>query len=208
MIFLLLGLSAVFAFKQETQLYVYSRGIFAPSEVPQFEIYSYNDFSKLEVTVNRVLDPLGLLRLKPNEGYSALKIPNGIKTVVVRRETVQMDRRYDSVKLGKLEAGLYLIGFAAGQSKGVGIALVTDLGMVVKRTDGNVNVLTVNRNNGQRKTATVYGIEGSKQTQLRTDNNGLGKLKLISDKGGLIVANSGNSWAISRSWWQSYGVEK
>ena len=140
MLLLLLGISVVFAFRQETQLYVYSRGIFAPTEIPQFEVYSYNDFGKLEVTVNRVLDPLALLHLKPNEGYSALKIPSGIKTVVVRRETVQMDRRYDSVKLGKLEAGLYLIGFAAGQSKGVGIALVTDLGMVVKRTDGNVSV--------------------------------------------------------------------
>ncbi len=205
---LLLGISVVFAFKQANPLYVYSRGIFLPSEDPAFELYSYTDVTKVDITVNRVLDPLALLRLKPNEGYSSLKIPEGIKTVVVRRDSVQLDRRYDEIKIGKLEPGLYLIGFAAGQSKGVGIALVTDLGMVVKRSDTKVSVLTVNRSNGQRNTASVFAIEGSKQSQVKTDSNGLGKLVLASDKGGLIIANSGNNWALSRSWWQSYGVEK
>ncbi len=208
MLVLLLGISAVFALKDANPLYIYSRGIFLPSENPQFEIYSYSDVKKIDFTINRVLDPLALLRLKPNEGYSTLKIPENVKTVVVRRDSAQLDQRYDQVKIGKLEPGLYLIGFSAGQSKGVGIALVTELGMVVKRSDSKVNVLTVNRSNGQRKAASVFAIEGNKQTQIKTDSNGLGKLELSSDKGGLIVANAGNNWALSRSWWQSYGVEK
>ncbi len=206
----LLGLSAAFVWAQrDSQLWVYSRGIFLPTDDLRFELYSYGaDPSEITVNYNKVTDPLALLRLKPNDGYSAIKIPENIKTTLVKRSNVKMDRNYGQVNLGKLESGLYLLGFASGNAKGIGIALVTDLGILVKRADKNVSVLSVNRVNGQRRSATVYGIEGNNAQQIRTDVNGLGKLSPSSDKNGLVVANSGNNWAVSRSWWQSYGLEK
>jgi alpha-2-macroglobulin len=206
----LVVLSAAFGWAQQNQqLYVYSRGIFLPSDDLRFDLYSYGaDPSEISVTYNKVLEPFELLRLKPNDGYSAIKIPENVKTSVLKRNTVKMDRNYGQVNLGKLAPGLYLLGFSAGQAKGIGIALVTDLGMIVKRADKNISMLTVNRVNGQRRSATVYGIDAANTKQIRTDTNGLGKLVLSTDKNGLIVANSGNSWAVSRSWWQSYGVEK
>ncbi len=207
---MLLCLSAVFVWAQSNQqLYVYSRGIFLPSEEIKFELYSYGtEPQEVIVTYNKVLEPLALLKLKPNDSYSAIKIPADIKTEVVKRSTVKINRNYGQVNIGKLPAGVYLIGFSAGQAKGLGIALVTDLSVVVKRADKNVSVLTVNRGNGQRRSASVYGIDGSNLQQIRTDTNGLGKLNPSSDKNGLVVANNGNNWAVSRSWWQSYGVEK
>jgi alpha-2-macroglobulin len=206
----LLSLGAAFVWAQPNQaLYVYSRGIFLPSEDLRFDLYSYGaDAGEINVTYNKVLEPLELLRLKPNSGYSAIKIPENIKTSVVKRSTVKQDRNYGQVNLGKLTPGLYLLGFSAGQAKGVGIALVTELGMMVKRADKNVSVLTVNRGNGQRRMSTVYGIDGTNAKQIQTDVNGLGKLVLSTDKNGVIVANSGANWAVSRSWWQSYGVER
>ncbi len=207
---IVLAIGAVFVWaKQNSELYVYSRGLFLPSENVQFELYAYNvDPTEVQVTFNKVLEPLDLLRLKPNDGYSAIKIPDNVKTQVVKRSTVKIDRNYGTANLGKLEAGLYLIGFSAGNTKGLGIALVSDLGVVVKRADKNVSVFTVNRGNGQRKQAMVYGIEGSSEKSVRSDSNGLAKLVLSSDKNGLIVANSGDNWAVSRSWWQSYAVQK
>ncbi len=206
----LLSLSAAFVWAQQNQaLYVYSRGIFLPSDDLRFDLYSYGaDPSEISVTYNKVLEPLDLLRLKSNDGYTAIKIPEGLKTSVVKRSSVKLDRNYGQVNLGKLSPGLYLLGFSAGQAKGVGIALVTDLGMLVKRADKNVTVLTVNRVNGQRRNAAVYGIDGTNAKQIQTDSNGLGKLVLYTDKNGVIVANSGANWAVSRSWWQSYGVER
>ena len=210
MLAVLLALSVAFVWAQpNNQIYVYSRGIFLPSQDLTFDLYAYdNNLSEVAVTFNKVLEPLGLLKLKPNDGYSVIKIPEGIKTTVVKRSTVKLNRNYDQINLGKLEAGLYLLGFSSGAAKGVGIALVTDLGMMVKRADKNVSVFTVNRANGQRRSATVYGIDGAKQTELKTDSNGLGKLMFSTDKNGLVLANSGANWAVSRSWWQSYGVEK
>ena len=41
--------------------------------------------------------------------------------------------------------------------------------------------------NGQRKTANVFAIEGAKQTQVKTDSNGLGKLERVRSESGLPV---------------------
>jgi alpha-2-macroglobulin len=204
-----LGLGAAFVWAQpNNQFWVYSRGIFSPSEDLRFDLYSYNNVGDISVTFNKVLEPIELLRLKSNDGYSAIKVPENIKTTVVKRTTVRPDRQYGEISLGKIEAGLYLIGFSSGQTKGVGIALVTDLGMQIKRADKNVSVFTVNRTTGQRRSATMYNVEDKDLRQSRTDTNGLGKLTLSSPKIGVIIANSGNNWAVSRSWWQSYAVEK
>ncbi|MFN3267141.1 MAG: alpha-2-macroglobulin family protein, partial [Deinococcales bacterium] len=201
------GVAFVWA-QPQNQIYVYSRGIFSPSEELRFELYTYGNIGDIAVTFNKVLEPLELLRLKPNDGYSAIKIPANIKTSLFKRTTVRQDRQYGQLNLGRIEAGLYLIGFSSGQAKGVGIALVTDLGMQIKRADKSVSVFTVNRSTGQRRSAAVYNADGNTLQQIRTDANGLGKLGLGSAKVGVMIANAGNNWAVSRAWWQSYAVEK
>ncbi len=204
----LMGLCALVVFAQrEPELWVYSRGIFSPSENPVFNVYSSPPLKSAQVTVNRVEDPLAVLRGKP-EGYGALKLPESIKLTPIKRETIDLERNQYQVKIGKLEPGLYLIGFASGSAKGLAIALVTDLGIIVKRTGKDANVLSVNRVNGQKRTATLYATQGTKQSSVKTNSSGLAKVVMFSETGGVIVANSGSSWAVSKAWWQTYAVEK
>ncbi|MGH9897328.1 MAG: hypothetical protein ACRD63_06055, partial [Pyrinomonadaceae bacterium] len=113
--------------------------------------------------------------------YARVKFLNPDQLVSSWREQLPpLDYEYDSriVKLGKREAGVYLIDAVNGDLHAYTIALVTDLAMVSKTSPlGDMTVFAVDRKTGAPRAGATIEAFKRNQTLLKgaTDQNGIFK---------------------------------
>ncbi len=64
-----------------------------------------------------------------------------------------------------------------------------------------LQVFSIDRITGQKRTAKIFAVDGAKQTESSTDSSGLGKVRLFDNTKGIIVAQAGESWTMSTTGW-------
>jgi alpha-2-macroglobulin len=139
------------------------------------------------------------------------KIPNGTKTTLVRNFSRRLKGGYDSLNMGKPGNGVYVLRASQGNASSNTLVMVSDLGMVVKRgLDINKMqgvIYTANRYSGQPRASKVWFLQNRGAVPGRTDADGLYRYSGIArDQNPTVLAQSGNSWAISGMDWNGYAA--
>lgn len=145
--------------------------------------------------LEKVLDPAAFFRQAGDPHKPTL--PANLPTQLVK--TVRINE--NGLNLGRLPSGVYLLR----QGKVGTVVLVTRLGLVVKRDPSSALVYTADRQTGQVRDAQVWAI---KTSQAARSTGGVAKFAGSLNKEQIILARSGDDWALSGSRWNSYATPK
>ena len=170
-------------------------GVFQGGQPVRVEVYAP---AGTVFSVRRVLDPLALFAASPDPHGPRLT-PN-IKTQAIRSVTLR--RRDNTLNLGVLPSGVYVIG----TGKLAAVVMVSKLGLVVKRDQTQALTYTAERESGQTRAAQVWPLGGA---PVSASAEGIArfmkKASANSDKE-IYLARFGDDWAISGANWNSYAA--
>jgi alpha-2-macroglobulin len=184
-------------------------GIYLPTQnvTPSLEVPKPG---VVQLRLERVLDPATLFANLENPHIP--KVPNGTKTTLVRAFNRRFrEGGYTSINLGRPGNGVYVLRASQGNASSNTLVMVSDLGLVVKRgLDINKQqgvIYTANRYSGQPRESRVWFLQNRGAIPGRTDGEGLFRYSGIArDQNPTVLAQSGNSWAISGMDWNGYAA--
>jgi alpha-2-macroglobulin len=205
----LAGIGALFAVTAlaDTGPITLSSGIFSPTQNVSI-YYESPDSALVRFELAKIQNPLEVFAA--SKELSKPIIPANTKMQRIKRFSKQSDGGYNELSLGKLPAGIYALTASSKNKSAASLLVVSNLGLVVKRSDSEVLTYTADKSSTRPKPAMIYLWKGGKISSLgqnRSDSQGLWRSKLGRDEQVSFLARSGDSWAISNSSWNSYSEE-
>ena len=195
---LAIALSVTVAQSQSRGAVVYSR-LFTPLENASIEYYS-DAISDIDFSLEKLLEPQTvLLGVKD---WRTPNVPENTRSTVVKRivKKYDGDYGYGTVQFGRLEAGVYTVRARQGNTQSRSLLIVSSLGLIVKRSDSEALVWTVDSLTGRPVKARVYALEeGKPASGVIADASGLLRSKLSDKDRRTFLAQFGDSWALSGS---------
>lgn len=145
--------------------------------------------------LERVADPAALLTSTANP--SRPQLPPGLVT----RTVGSYRPSGGELQLGRLPSGVYLVR----QGQAGAVVVVSRLGLVVKRDRASALVYSADRQSGQTRDALIWALG---QGGAQRSSGGLTKFSRSLAASQVFVARSGEDWAVSGSYWNSYAAPK
>ncbi len=170
----------------------------------------------LEYEVSRP-KTLKIFRVGNPEKLLALGGPRDLKDTdqlqLKRVKTIQIGgvKRYASVKVGKLEPGLYLAQVGDAVTGKALLILVTDLGLVVKYDGDEMLTYTADMRSSKARPSVVYLMQkGNQVIKVPSSEQGVTRFKtpLGGKENVYVAAKSGNEWVFSSSYVNTWNQEK
>jgi uncharacterized protein YfaS (alpha-2-macroglobulin family) len=189
--------------------YLFGGGSFAPGEEVTLSAYLGSGNTEM-ITLYRVSNPHRVIDLggpRDFAGTSELELSELLSFEVSKAP----DDYSTDVNLGELPTGLYFAQLGSGATAAATLLLVTDLALVVKSDSDTVLTFTADLATGKPRDAEVWLLEGtSVRAESHTDARGLAGFDadLSDDRTRNIAVRSGDSWAFSGVWWQSWAQEE
>jgi len=187
---------------------IYGGGTFTPGQTVNLE-YNLAGGISATISVFRIQNPEKVLEFGGPRDFRQtkdLKL-SPVRTIRVFRA---QGRYYGQTNLGKLPEGLYLAQIGNPKPTSATLILVTSLGLAVKSDPDSVLTYTANLASGKPLPAQVYIVKDKKINQQSRTDNGIVqfKAKLANNDNLFVAARSGDSWAFSSAYWQSWSLEK
>lgn len=187
---------------------IYGGGTFSPDQRVSLE---YNLAGGLSATISvlRIQNPEKVLEFGGPRDFRQtkdLKL-SPVRTIRVFRA---QGRYYGQTNLGKLPEGLYLAQIGTTKPTSATLILVTSLGLVVKSDPDSVLTYTASLSDGKPLPAKIFVVKDKKMASEASASNGVALFKtgFKNNDNLLVAARSGNSWAFSSAYWQSWSLEK
>lgn len=185
-------------------------GSFAPGQKVTLE-YSLDGTRQATLYLYRIGNPEKILQ---SGGPRQFKQTAQLALELVRSQTVyqRVNEYYSEISLGQLPEGFYLAQLGSGVRASATLVLVSQLGLVVKADPDTLLTYTAHLQTGKPLPAQVYLIDEDKVVrQARAHTEGLAMVSSAfagGDERPLVAARSGESWAFSEAYWQSWNIER
>lgn len=181
-----------------------SQHVFLPKESPSIEVHGFSQDNRLHVKILRLdetyISKSGGLQdamrpLTPRNTEPSPHLP------VYREFTVPTKTDAESVfvqttNLGEMPEGAYWVQCSAGGMSRGSYVLVSRIALVAKVAGRNVLCYVTDLKTGQPVSGVPVSENINGKAQM-TDANGLAQLRLIGQEKAVIVAHSGNSYALA-----------
>ena len=197
-VLLSVAITVTVAQSQSRGAVVYSR-LFTPLENASVEYYS-DAGGDIDFSLEKLLEPQSVLLAVKD--WRTPVVPDSAKSEVVKRVLRKADGGYSygSIQFGRLEAGVYTVRARQGNTQSKSLLIVSALGLIVKRSDSEALVWTVDSLTGKPVKARIYALEDGKPAQgVIADASGLLRSKLTDQDRRVYLAQFGDSWALSAS---------
>jgi alpha-2-macroglobulin len=160
------------------------------------EGFSKEELSKGRIRIERVLEPLKALQACQENPQFETEF---IKDMDMKLESYNKDRFSvirTNVILGKLPSGLYKVSANVADSDQEDFVLVSDIGLVVKRSITKTSVYAASVSSGLPIVSEIWFDEGCGKSY-KTNKNGFLETPIsVYKKDKLVIARSGRNWAI------------
>lgn len=186
---------------------VYGGGTFSPNQRVSLE-YNLAGGVSATISVLRIQNPEKVLEFGGPRDFRQTKDLrlSPVRTIRVFRAG---GRYYGETNLGKLPEGLYLAQIGNPRPTSATLILVTSLGLVVKSDPDSLLTYTANLSDGKPLPAKIFVVKDKKISNEATSNGvALFKTTFKNTDNLFVAARSGNSWAFSSAYWQSWSLEK
>jgi alpha-2-macroglobulin len=161
------------------------------------EGFSKEELSKGSIRIERVLEPLKALQTCQENPQFETEF---VKDMDIKLESYEKDRFNvirTNVILGKLHSGLYKVSASVGDSAHEDFVLVSDVGLVVKRSVTKTAVYTASVSSGLPVISEIWFDDGCGKS-FQTNKNGFLETSIsVYEKNKLVIARSGRNWAIA-----------
>ncbi|PYE53352.1 alpha-2-macroglobulin family protein [Deinococcus yavapaiensis] len=181
--------------QQEINLY---GGVFRPSQDVRVGV---NAPPRTNLRLERILNPDVVFLNTPNPSRPTLPANARVQLV---REVRTGKNAYGEVNFGRLRSGLYRV-----RAGNVGtLLLVTDLGLVVKRSSADALTYTADRGTGATRAATIWQVSGGRATSKAANADGVARFSSAANDGEFFLARARDEWAVSSASWNQWAAPK